>query len=290
MKLREVAKKLSKPIWIGVGFLLLGGVAFLDYITGVEFSFSLFYLLPISLISWAISERLGLLFAFLSSCVWIAVDVWSGNRTSNLFAYLWNATARLGFFLLPVFMIRLNRALQHEQELARTDFLTGVLNARLFHELAQMEINRSIRYKRPFTIAFIDVDNFKTINDTFGHTEGDTVLRTIATNMKVHLRKTDIIARVGGDEFIIMLSETDRNTAPVVISNMQRALLKEMNENGWSLTFSIGVLTLTAPQFSVDEMLGRVDQLMYRVKNGGKNNIYYATHPTEEAYAIKLDS
>jgi|RhiMetdeSRZDD1v2_1073273.scaffolds.fasta_scaffold230506_3 diguanylate cyclase (GGDEF)-like protein len=290
MKLREVAKKVSKPIWIGVGFFLLGGVAFLDYITGVEFSFSLFYLLPITLISWTISERLGLVFAILSSCVWIVVDIWSGNRTFNLFAYLWNATARLGFFLLPVFMIRLNRALQYEQELARTDFLTGVLNARFFHELAQMEINRSLRYKQPFTIAFIDVDNFKTINDTFGHTTGDAVLRIIAMNIKAHLRKTDIVARVGGDEFVVLLPETNQQPAPVVISNMQRALLKEMNENGWSITFSIGVLTLTAPQLSVDEMLGRVDQLMYVVKNGGKNNIHYGTHPTEEAYAIKLDS
>src|SRR5215204_3593453 len=229
----ETVKKVSKPGWIVAGVLLLSMVAYLDYITGTEFSFSLFYLLPITLISWAISERFGLLFAILASCVWIAVDIWSGNssRTSNLFAYMWNATARLGFFLLPVFMIRLNRALQHEKELARKDFPTGVLNARFFHELAQMEINRSVRYKRPFTIAFIDVDNFKAINDTFGHTTGDTVLRIIATNVKAHLRKTDIVARVGGDEFVVLLPETDAQNAPAVISNMQRALLNEMNEN-----------------------------------------------------------
>jgi len=289
MKPEETVKKVSRPVWIVLGVLLLSMVAFLDYITGVEFSFSLFYLLPISLISWAISERFGLAFAILSSCIWIAVDIWSGNsnRTSNLFAYMWNAAARLGFFLLPVFMIRLNRALQHEQELARTDFLTGVLNARFFHELAQMEINRSVRYKRPFTIAFIDVDNFKTINDTFGHTTGDTVLRAIAMHMKAHLRKTDIVARVGGDEFVVLLPETNSQTAPVVISNMQRALLNEMNENGWSVTFSTGVLTLSAPRLSVDEMLGRADQLMYIVKNSGKNNIQYAIHPTEETYALK---
>jgi diguanylate cyclase (GGDEF)-like protein len=283
MKPDEIVKKVSKPVWILLGVILLSVVAFLDYITGVEFSFSLFYLLPISLMSWAISERFGLTFAILSSCFWIAVDILSGNsnRTSNLLAYMWNATARLGFFLLPVFMIRLNRALQHEQELARTDFLTGVLNARFFHELAQMEINRSLRYKRPFTIAFIDVDNFKTINDTFGHTEGDTVLRAIAMNIRAHLRKTDLVARVGGDEFVVLLPETNAQTAPVVISNMQRDLLKGMNENGWAVTFSIGALTLNVPQLSVDEMLGRADQLMYKVKNGGKNNIQYATQPTE---------
>jgi diguanylate cyclase (GGDEF)-like protein len=290
MKPDETVKKVSKTVWIGLGVLLLSMVAFLDYITGVEFSFSLFYLLPISLISWAINERFGLAFAFLSSCVWIGVDIWSGNsnRTSNLFAYMWNATTRLGFFLLPVFMIRLNRALQREKELARTDFLTGVLNARFFHELAQMEINRSVRYKRPFTLAFIDVDNFKTINDTFGHTTGDIVLRAIGMNIKTHLRRTDIVARVGGDEFVVLLPETNAQIAPVAISNMQRALLNEMNENGWSVTFSIGVLTLSDPRLSVDEMLGRTDQLMYIVKNSGKNNIQYAIHPTEETYALKL--
>ncbi|HVF24711.1 MAG TPA: hypothetical protein VNA23_02415, partial [Anaerolineales bacterium] len=137
----ETVQKISRPGWIVVGVLLLSLVAYLDYITGVDFSFSLFYLLPITLISWAISEKLGLVFAVLSSCAWIAVDIWSGNSTRYPpHAYIWNATARLGFFLLPVFIIRLNRALQHEQELARTDFLTGVLNARFFHELAQMEI------------------------------------------------------------------------------------------------------------------------------------------------------
>jgi len=288
MNLREAANRVNKPAWIGLGLVLLGGVAYLDYITGVEFSFSLFYLIPISLISWTISERFGMAFAILGSCVWIAVDIWSGNRASNLFAYLWNATARLGFFLLPVFMIRLGRAMEHERMLARTDFLTGVLNARFFRELAQMEVNRSLRYKRSFTIAFIDVDNFKNINDTFGHTEGDTVLRAIATKIKTHLRKTDFVARVGGDEFVVLLTETNKQTAPVVMSNMQRALLKEMDENGWSVTFSIGVLTLTAPKISVDEMLGRVDKLMYMVKNGGKNNIHYASHP-EESIAIKLN-
>lgn len=288
MNLREAIDRVSKPVWVGLGFGLLIGIAYLDYITGVEFSFSLFYLIPISLMSWAISEKFGLAFAILSSGAWIAVDIWSGGRFSNMFAYLWNAAARLGFFLLPVFMVRLSRAMEHERILARTDFLTGVLNARFFRELAQMEINRSMRYKRTFTIAFIDVDNFKSINDTFGHTTGDTVLRAIATNMKAHLRKTDFVARAGGDEFTILLPETNKQTAPIVMSNMQRALLKEMNENGWSVTFSMGVLTLTSPQISVDDMLTRADQLMYVVKNGGKNNIHYASHP-EETIAIKLD-
>jgi diguanylate cyclase (GGDEF)-like protein len=289
MNLREIANKVSKPVWIGLGIALLGGVAYLDYITGLEFSFSLFYLLPISLIAYTVSERFGLVIAFLSAIIWQVVEILSGARYSSLFPYVWNSIIRLGFFFLPVLIIRLNRAIEHEKALARTDFLTGALNTRFFHEMAQMEINRSFRYQRDFTLAFIDVDNFKNINDTFGHSEGDIVLRAIATKIKSHLRKTDIVARVGGDEFVVLLPETDAQTAPIVVSNMQRALLKEMAENGWSITFSIGVLTLTAPQISVDEMLRRADQLMYVVKNGSKNNILYGTHP-EKTVAAQLDA
>jgi diguanylate cyclase (GGDEF)-like protein len=288
IKLSESLKKISRLVWLAVGLILLGGVAYLDYITGVELSFSLFYLLPISLLAWAVRERFGLVIAFLSAGIWLVVDILSGNRYSSVFTHIWNAIIRLGFFLLPVFMIRLNRAMQREKALARVDFLTGVLNTHFFRELAQMEINRSVRYKHPFTLAFIDVDNFKSINDTFGHTTGDTVLRAIAGNIKAHLRKTDIVARMGGDEFVVLLPETDGNTAPVVISNMQHALSKEMQENNWHVTFSIGVLTFTDARLSVDEMLGRVDKLMYTVKHSGKNNIHYASHP-EETLAVKID-
>jgi diguanylate cyclase (GGDEF)-like protein len=285
MDLREATNRVSKPVWVGLGFMLLAGVAYLDYITGVELSFSLFYLIPISLLSWVVRERFGVVIAFLSAGIWLMVDVSSGAKFSNTFVYFWNAIIRLGFFLLPVFIIRLRRAMESERELARTDFLTGTFNSRSFHELAQMEIDRSARYKHPFTIAFIDIDNFKTINDTHGHAKGDIVLRTIANSIQQNVRKTDIVARVGGDEFAILLPETDMETAPTVISNMQRKLLDEMQKNNWPVTLSVGVLSLAASQLSVDEMLGIADQMMYAVKNGGKNNIYYDIYPNEKSYA-----
>lgn len=289
MKLNEAVEKISRPIWVGVGIFLLGLVAFLDFITGTELSFSLFYLLPIALIAWTVTPRSGLVTAILSDIVWMVVDIVSGESPSNWLLYLWNACIRFSFFVMPVLIIRLSRAMERERIFARTDFLTGVLNARFFHELAQMEINRSARYQRPFTIVFIDVDNFKTINDTFGHTMGDTVLRTIAMTIQQHLRKTDSIARVGGDEFVALLPETDAATAPIVINNMQSALLNEMQNNGWPVTFSMGALTLAGTQITVDELLGQADELMYQVKNSGKNNIEYATYP-QDAFAIKLNS
>jgi len=288
MNLPEVLKRVSKSVWMAVGLLLLGLVAILDYITGIELSFSLFYLIPIGMVSWVVSEQLGMLTVVLSAGMWLVVELVSGITYASPFVYMWNTIIRIGSFSVLVFTIRLLRTMERERMFARTDFLTGVMNARYFHELAQMEVDRSLRYQHPFTVAFIDVDNFKSINDTFGHTVGDVVLRAIATSIQAHLRKTDIVARVGGDEFVVLLPETDAETAPLVISNMQRALLKEMGENNWAITFSIGVLTLTAPRISVDEILRRVDKLMYVVKNASKNNVYYATE-SQETIATDLN-
>lgn len=141
------------------------------------------------------------------------------------------------------------------------------------------EIDRSTRYQHPLTIVFLDVDDFKAINDNFGHSVGDKVLMTVARTMQQSLRKTDVVARVGGDEFAILLPEAGTDAARAAISKMQRELLDEMHANHWNVTFSIGVLTFNTPPSSVDESINMADKTMYLVKNRGKNNIRYAIHP-----------
>lgn len=261
-----------------LGVVLLCGVALLDFYTGVELSFSLFYLIPIAFFSFAFSASVGIGIAFISAAVWLLVDVIT-TAHSDTFAYLWNSIIRLGFFLLPAWMLR---SLEQERVHARTDFLTGAINNRYFNDLLEREIERSLRYQHPFTIAFIDMDNFKTINDTFGHLYGDKMLRTLAERMKHHLRKTDVIARVGGDEFAILLPEANEKDARTAMSNLFTKIAEEMTVKKWPLTFSVGVLTLSAPTISADKILGIVDKMMYVVKNNGKNNIKYATYTNEE--------
>ena len=137
-------------------------------------------------------------------------------------------------------------------------------------------MERSERYKHPFTIAYIDIDGFKAVNDQFGHSVGDKLLRAVVHCSKRHLRKTDTIARLGGDEFVFLLPETDQNTARMVALKLQKNLLDEMLRNHWSVTFSIGVLTCLKPLSTSDELINRADALMYSVKKNGKNAIAYA--------------
>jgi diguanylate cyclase (GGDEF)-like protein len=152
------------------------------------------------------------------------------------------------------------------------------VNSRVFYDLLQTEINRSQRYKDPFTIAYIDLDNFKTVNDDFGHTTGDQVLRFVVDQVKKHLRKTDVVARLGGDEFVLLLPETNQESAQIVLAKFQRDILAEMQQNNWPVTLSIGVLTcIDAPQ-AIEEVVRMVDGLMYSVKRGSKNGIEYATY------------
>ncbi len=261
-----------------MGFALMILVASLDYWTGQEIAWALFYLIPVSLVSWFTDKRLGIIVSIGSAAVWLIVDIASSRTYSHPLIEFWNAFSRLGFFLVVTWLLSsLKMAMSRERELSHIDYMTGAVNSRFFISLVQKEIDRCNRYKHPFTIAYVDLDNFKTVNDRFGHHTGDGVLRTVTDCIREHLRKTDIVARMGGDEFAILLLETGEEGAKVVVSKIQLGLLEEMGRNSWPVTFSIGVLTcVTAPR-AVDEMIMMADNLMYSVKHGSKNGVVYST-------------
>jgi diguanylate cyclase (GGDEF)-like protein len=280
MNFRANLKKPGKSFWAILGFVCIGGIGVLDFVTGYELAFSLFYLIPISLVAWYASQRLGIVASALSACVWLVADVLAGSSYSNPFVYTWNTLIRFGFFVITVFLLAsLRKALDREKELARTDYLTGVVNSRFFYDLAQIENDRCQRHGRPFTIAYIDLDNFKALNDRCGHSVGDQVLHAVASSAKGNLRKIDVVARLGGDEFVLLLPETDQHSARVVLAKIRDCLLKEMQLNNWPITFSFGVLTCTASPPATDELVRMADELMYSAKYGGKNAIRYSIYP-----------
>jgi diguanylate cyclase (GGDEF)-like protein len=167
---------------------------------------------------------------------------------------------------------QLQKARKEEQLAARTDFISRAVNARYFNELLEMEVARIRRYPHPFTLVYVDIDNFKLVNDLFGHQTGDEVLRSIAGELKAQLRSTDIVARLGGDEFAMLLPSTDASESQVVIAKVHTYLIEAMGQRNWPVTFSMGAVTCVAPPYSAEHLISLADELMYTVKNSTKNS------------------
>lgn len=267
----------SQILILGAGFLLVAFIWFLDYWTGREISFSIFYLIPISLVTWETGRGPGLVFSMLSAIAWFAADQMAGDQYSNFVIPYWNTMVRLGFFAIVVLSLaRIKKDNETRELLASTDSLTGLKNSRTFLNLARQEIERSWRDHRPLTVAYIDCDNFKLANDTLGHQIGDEILCLVAELIKGNTRSTDIAARMGGDEFIILLPETDEVFARGVMARIQSLLTAAMHKKQWPVTLSVGAVTFWEPPDSLEAMIRKADHLMYEVKNGGKNGMKQA--------------
>jgi diguanylate cyclase (GGDEF)-like protein len=275
--------KLPQSLVISVASLLVLLVGILNHLAGPEISSTIFYLIPIVLVTWFTRRSIGFIFSILSALTWLIADLTSGATLLNSDISYWNGVARLGsFFILTFILSALKNTLRQEKEFSRIDFLTGIRNRRYFIELVHMEIHRARRYEHPFTVVCIDLDNFKTVNDCFGHSTGDILLRLVARTIQQNIRVTDTVARLGGDEFAILLPETGRNVAEVILQKVQKINLEILRRHGWPVTLSIGVVTFTSPPSTVDETLRISDQLMYSAKNNGKNSIQYEVFGTRE--------
>ena len=276
MNLSEYLKKQPEPYLIMVSFMLIILIGIADYLTGEEVSSAIFYLLPISLSAWFIGKGAALLISFISAITWISADLIARKSYLHPLIHFWNTIISLGIFLIVSYLLSaLKTSLGKEKILSRTDPLTGLINRRYFNELAVMEISRAHRFKHQFSVAYIDIDDFKTINDRFGHNAGDTLLCSVARIMQQNIRDTDIAARLGGDEFVILMPETGDESARVVFPKLKVQLLETVQKKKWGVTFSIGVMTFMTPPASVDDMINHVDNLMYTVKKSGKNEIKF---------------
>jgi diguanylate cyclase (GGDEF)-like protein len=270
--------RINRPLWVAIGLLLTAVIGLVDYLTGYEIVFSLFYLLPVSLVTWFTGRSLGLIVSVCGGITLLFADVAAGHIYSHPAVYLWNSVAGLASFVIVTLLLSaLRRTLEHERASARTDDLTGAVNRRFFLELLGMELSRARRYEHPLVLAYIDLDDFKSVNDRWGHGTGDQVLRAMVKQIRTHLRHTDVVARLGGDEFAILLPETGVEAGRGVVSKIREDAFAEIAKQGASVTLSIGVLTCLGTTRSVDEVLGLADRLMYAAKNAGKNAVEYAT-------------
>jgi diguanylate cyclase (GGDEF)-like protein len=276
-KLVAVLDGLPRHFAVPASFLLMACIGVIDYFTGYEMAISIFYLLPISLLAWTAGMWPGLIGAFLAAVVWGIVDHQAGHVYSHRLYFFWDMGMRLLLFAIMTFVISaLKKSLEQERALARIDHLTAALNSRAFTQAVQAEMDRSRRYGRPFTVAYMDLDKFKSVNDSLGHDAGDSLLRGVADLIRRHMRSTDSIARLGGDEFALLFPETDLGAARTVISKMQSAFISEMEKQGWPVTVSIGCVTMEQTSLSVAEIIKQADNLMYSAKMAGTNVARFA--------------
>ncbi|HCJ66561.1 MAG TPA: GGDEF domain-containing protein, partial [Elusimicrobia bacterium] len=267
----------NKVLLLLVSYTLALFLGIIDYTTGTEIIFPLLYLIPISLVAWFTGKQNGVFISIVSGMILFTIRAMYKIPYSDSLIILWRSIGRVGIFLIYSYILsELKKALEYEKEISRIDTLTKAINRRAFYELADNEISRLYRYKHPFTVAYIDVDNFKLVNDIFGHRKGDQLLQSIVNIIQKNIRNVDTLARLGGDEFIILLPETGSENAKITINRIQKFLLDFVQDKSYPVTFSIGVVTFLDLPKSVDEVMNKTDEMMYSAKKLGKNTVKYA--------------
>jgi diguanylate cyclase (GGDEF)-like protein len=229
----------------------------------------------------------GVAWTAMALCCWGIVRFWQGSIplsfgvSDSVFliaqAGLFFGTAALIHTLSEQIHNTLDRL--HSQtvqltRLAHTDPLTGLANRRHLLDQLQREFTRANRYRRPLSLVYLDLDGFKAINDRFGHLFGDEILRGAATAMSAVLRAADLLARIGGDEFAVLLPETTIEGAQHVTLKLRKALSAYSNHLGPSLpalTFCAGVGQLREDDQSIEDLLARSDEAQYKAKDAGKS-------------------
>jgi diguanylate cyclase (GGDEF)-like protein len=268
--------------WTTAAIGLALGQGAIAYLAGPEFAFSLVYALPVAAAAWFAGFRWASGVSAVSCIVWLAVEIAQGGDT-HLLVGAFNGGRRMAIFLATAYVLAaLRRRLDEEATSARTDFLTGLGNARSFHEDAATELDRALRYGHPFTVVYADVDNFKRINDDLGHHQGDIVLRSIANTIRMSLRNVDRVARLGGDEFGILLPETGLAEARVALEKVRQNLKAVSSRDARPVTLTMGALVCTIPPRDVPEMIALSDDALLTGKRQGKDTVRYSIHDAPE--------
>jgi len=265
------ATTLITAVLIAIG---LAAVVIADYLTGTEIRITPLYFLPLMLAAWRFGRTTALAMALLVTVSW-AVTLFLGGRVYSQ-TWIWpvNLIAQAGVFLVVALLVSgLRDALQRERDYARTDPLTGLPNRRSFYERVGSVLAVCHRNSQPATLAYVDLDNFKQVNDSLGHHKGDVLLKKVADVMNETLRSSDVAARIGGDEFVVLLPETGEVEAAAALEKVRSRLERAEDLVANDVTVSIGAVTYLLAPSDVTRMIKAADKVMYRVKAAHKNNV-----------------
>ncbi|HEU5163816.1 MAG TPA: GGDEF domain-containing protein [Thermoanaerobaculia bacterium] len=266
-------------------FVVVATIGWLDYETGPDIGFSLFYLVPIAAASWFLGRVVGIALALAAATLWMAASLaWSDPGMTGIMQ--WNGFTRLVIYVSIAILVALVRedrdrlgalnaqlsiALGTQTRLARTDRLTNLGNSRHFleHLALDIQVNRT-----PVCVAFIDVDNFKRVNDVHGHEAGDDLLRHIAADLGEVIRNNDVAARMGGDEFAILFRGVEPKAASAIGARIiERIRLAGARYPDAGIGASVGIAWFERPPADAKTVLRTADAAMYQAKEAGKGQV-----------------
>lgn len=268
----------------------VAAIAAADYLTGPDIGLSLFYLVPIVIAGRQTRREVAFTLAIAAAAGWQFADAaWHGVTAISL----WNGLTRFAIFTGAAVLMskvrqderrlgELNRQLQEglalEHRLARTDPLTSLANSRMFRDEVQRALARARRGGEPITIAYLDLDNFKALNDRYGHAEGDEILKDIASGIAAVIREGDLAARLGGDEFALLLQGCGHEALEAIGARLL-AQVEAVAARYADVPFgaTIGFAECAAPASDPDAAIRAADRAMYAAKFKGKNRIEIVT-------------
>jgi diguanylate cyclase (GGDEF)-like protein len=262
-----------------LGVLFIAAIGLFDFASGTELRVYPLYLAPVAFLAWYAGRRGAVVAAVLSASAWVYGNYAAGMQFSSPNIWVANAALHVVSFLLVGFVIAILRQSRAEAEvLSRTDSLTQLLNSRAFYSDAVPLLALCKRGGRPVTVAYIDLDNFKLVNDRHGHAAGDTLLARIADEMRRTLRPSDLCARLGGDEFALLLPELPESEAAGVLERVRTRVADAARSIEPAVTASIGGVTFLKAPAALEDLVHRADELMYAAKQGGRNALSLKVH------------
>jgi len=275
-QLAKFIERRSPKTLVAYAILMTILLGIFDLQTGVEGHFLLLYLVPIFIGSWFVSREVGVYLAFFGSLIWFAADSLGGRTYSSAWIAYWNMVTRTSVFVLfAVTQAQLRTKLNELSKLASRDLLTGLPNGHAFYQLAAKEMDRAFGLE-PMTLACIDVTGFHWVNHRFGYPMGDQMVCKIAHTIKQHVPRPDLVGRMGGTSFAVLLPNVASETANFVLEGVHHALNEERRKFSHPLTFFISAIACTKAPRTVAELLHEADAQMTRMKGGKKDSLEIA--------------
>lgn len=266
--------RINRVVVMAAGLLAVTGLAYVDWHTGPYLGVAVVYALVVLAVSYYATWVDGAIVAIIAAAAGLLDDLLNPAFDYGTVAILWGLFSELGVFLIMVIVVQhVEKFVLELNAQSRIDGLTGLANTRAIVETLNRERGRAERTGEPLTVAFMDLDQMKQVNDAFGHSAGDATLQSFAAAVLGSIRTQDTFGRIGGDEFVLILPGTGPQQAVVVVERLREAIATNGSREAPYVSASIGLVTYLGHPPSTSVILGAADRLMYRAKHAGGDRV-----------------